>query len=243
MIEVKKLTYSVDDIDTKETKTILKNINLKFPKGKITCITGHNGSGKSTLLKIIAGIINPTSGNVLFNGENIEDLSISERANKGITMAFQQPVRFKGLKVRDLIRLAMNGNGDDIKLNEACEVLSKVGLCAKDYIDRDIDDTLSGGELKRIELALALAKGGDVFLFDEPEAGIDLWSFESLVNIFKELKEKTVIIVSHQKKVLESADCIVVMDSEKSVVMGTKKEILSGLKKNRCAMLGGTENE
>lgn len=239
MIKLENLSYKVSDKETGKEKYILKNLNLEFPKNKVTVITGHNGSGKSTLIKLLMGIISPTSGRILVNGTDITPLQIQERANMGLTIAFQQPVRFKGLTVRDLLNLASKKQG---KLADACEYLAKVGLCAKDYIDRELDDRLSGGELKRIELAIALAKGGDILLFDEPEAGIDLWSFDGLVNIFKELKNKTVIIVSHQKKLLDNADYILLLNNNHDAILGTKKEMLENLNKPQCAKLGGLIN-
>ena len=239
MIKLENISYKVSDKETGKEKYILKNLNLEFPKNKVTVITGHNGSGKSTLIKLIMGIISPTSGKIYANGKDITSLSISERANEGLTIAFQQPVRFKGLTVRDLLNLAIKKQG---KLSDACEYLAKVGLCAKDYIDRELDDRLSGGELKRIELAIALAKGGDILLFDEPEAGIDLWSFDGLVNIFKELKNKTVIIVSHQKKLLDNADYILLLNTSHNAILGEKKEMLEILNKPQCNKLGGLIN-
>lgn len=239
MIKLENLSYKVSDKETGKEKYILKNLNLEFPKNKVTVITGHNGSGKSTLIKLLMGIISPTSGKILVNGTDITPLQIQERANMGLTIAFQQPVRFKGLTVRDLLNLASKKQG---KLADACEYLAKVGLCAKDYIDRELDDRLSGGELKRIELAIALAKGGDILLFDEPEAGIDLWSFDGLVNIFKELRNKTVIIVSHQKKLLDNADYILLLNNNHDAILGTKKEMLENLNKPQCAKLGGLIN-
>ena len=239
MIKLENLSYKVSDKETGKEKYILKNLNLEFPKNKVTVITGHNGSGKSTLIKLLMGIISPTSGKILVNGTDITPLQIQERANIGLTIAFQQPVRFKGLTVRDLLNLASKKQG---KLADACEYLAKVGLCAKDYIDRELDDRLSGGELKRIELAIALAKGGDILLFDEPEAGIDLWSFDGLVNIFKELKNKTVIIVSHQKKLLDNADYILLLNNNHDAILGTKKEMLENLNKPQCGKLGGLIN-
>lgn len=239
MIKLENISYKVSDKETGKEKYILKNLNLEFPKNKVTVITGHNGSGKSTLIKLIMGIISPTSGKIYANGKDITSLSTSERANEGLTIAFQQPVRFKGLTVRDLLNLAIKKQG---KLSDACEYLAKVGLCAKDYIDRELDDRLSGGELKRIELAIALAKGGDILLFDEPEAGIDLWSFDGLVNIFKELKNKTVIIVSHQKKLLDNADYILLLNNSHDAILGEKKEMLEYLNKPQCNKLGGLIN-
>lgn len=239
MIKLENISYKVSDKETGKEKYILKNLNLEFPKNKVTVITGHNGSGKSTLIKLIMGIISPTSGKIYANGKDITSLSTSERANEGLTIAFQQPVRFKGLTVQDLLNLAIKKQG---KLSDACEYLAKVGLCAKDYIDRELDDRLSGGELKRIELAIALAKGGDILLFDEPEAGIDLWSFDGLVNIFKELKNKTVIIVSHQKKLLDNADYILLLNTSHNAILGEKKEMLEILNKPQCNKLGGLIN-
>ncbi len=240
MIELKNLSYTVDENGTQ--KQILKDLSLAFPKGKITCITGQNGSGKSTLVKLVMGILQPSSGEILLGKKNISDFSIDQRANLGITLAFQQPVRFKGISVRDLIGLALKSQNKEASLAEVCKYLSVVGLCAKDYIDRELNDTLSGGELKRIELALALAKGGEVFLFDEPEAGIDLWSFNSLVNIFKSLKGKTVIIVSHQKKLLENADYVLILDENAGFVFGARDEI-SIEKQKKCGMLSEVSYE
>lgn len=240
MITLKNLSYKIQQ---PEEKTILKNLNIKFPKGKITCITGHNGSGKSTLIKLIMGILKPTSGEILLGDKKISDLAIDKRANMGITIAFQQPVRFKGLTVKDLIALAVKKQQPDkqINLGEVCNYLSMVGLCAKDYVARELDSTLSGGELKRIELAISLAKGGEVFLFDEPEAGIDLWSFDSLVSIFKNLKNKTVIIVSHQKKILEIADYVLLLNSEEAI-FDKKENLHLDQIKPQCSKLGGQDN-
>ena len=235
MIEFKNISYSVLDENGKE-KSILKNINLSFPKNKVTCITGHNGSGKSTMIKLIMGILKPTSGEILYNGRNINNLNIDERAKLGLTIALQQPVKFKGLTVRNLLEIASK---DKTTVSGACEYLAKVGLCAKDYLDRELDDSLSGGEVKRIEIALALAKGGEVLLFDEPETGIDLWSFDELVELFKAFKDKTVIVVSHQKKLLESADFILLLNNQEDAVIGKKKDILPKLEDKKCKRLGG----
>lgn len=240
MIKLKNISYKVLDNKTGNEKYILKNLNLEFPKNKITVITGHNGSGKSTLVKLLMGINTQSTGDIFLNNKNINNLSISERANLGMTIAFQQPVKFKGLTVRDLLNLASK---EQNKIPDACEYLAKVGLCAKDYIDRELDDKLSGGELKRIELAIALAKGGDVMLFDEPEAGIDIWSFDSLVNLFKDLKNKTVVIVSHQKKLLENADYILLLNNSKDAVIGERKEMLKILEQPKCRKLGGVVND
>ncbi len=206
MLKLENISFATDD------KEILRDINLTIDD-RFVAITGPNGSGKSTLLKVIMGLVQPISGRIYLDGEDITDLSISERANRGISFAFQQPIRFKGLKVRDLLELA-GGRGK--KGNEgfvhACKVLGEVGLCAKDYIDRELDDTLSGGEMKRIEIAMAAARGTKLTLFDEPEAGIDLWSFQSLIHVFERLYQKTsgtIIIISHQERILNIADKII----------------------------------
>ena len=185
MLELKNICYTADNDGAK--KEILKNINLKIDDG-FTAITGPNGGGKSTLAKIISGIITPTSGEIFLDGENITGLNITERANKGISFAFQQPVRFKGITVHDLIRLASNKK---ISISDACDYLSQVGLCARDYIDREVNASLSGGELKRIEIATVLARGTKISLFDEPEAGIDLWSFSNLLPVFEKLNDNS----------------------------------------------------
>lgn len=239
MITLKNISYSVVDEKTNSLKHILKDINLTFKKNKITVITGQNGSGKSTLVKLIMGINCPTSGEIYFENTNITDLSISARSNLGITMAFQQPVKFKGLTVKNLLDVA---SAKTTNLNDACKYLSSVGLCAKEYIDRELDGTLSGGELKRIELAMALAKGGEVFLFDEPEAGIDLWSFDELIKIFKGLKGKTVIIVSHQNKIMEIADEVLLLNNS-GYKIGNKEEVLSEITPSKCSKLSEVEYE
>ena len=233
MIELKNINYFVNN--KAGEKQILSNVSLSFATGKITVITGANGSGKSTLAKLIMGLNKPTSGNIYFKGKNITNCSVTERANMGITLAFQQPIKFKGITVKDLLEIAM---GEKANISTACEYLSKVGLCAKDYINRELDSTLSGGELKRIELAISLAKGGDVFIFDEPEAGIDLWSFEELIKVFASLKGKTVIIVSHQQKILDFADYILLLDSAGEYVLDSKKKILPKLANKSCRRLG-----
>ena len=199
MLELQNICFHADD------KDILKNINLKIDD-KFVAITGPNGSGKSTLLKIIMGIIMPTSGKIIFDGQDITDLPINERANLGMSFAFQTPVRFKGIRVRDILSIA---EGKPVKMGT---FLRAVGLCPKDYLDREINDTLSGGELKRIEIATAAARGGKLSLFDEPEAGIDLWSFQNLIQVFENLREVTngnIMIISHQERILEIADKIV----------------------------------
>ncbi len=225
MLELKHISYSVADGDGR--KEILSDVGLLFPDKSITVVTGHNGSGKSTLVKLIMGIEKPDKGEILLDGEDITARSVTDRARMGITLAFQQPVRFKGITVKNLLDLAV---GSNCSMGAACEFLFSVGLCAKNYVNRPVDDTLSGGELKRIELALALAKGGKVFLLDEPEAGIDLWSFDELIKVFDALRDRTVVIVSHQSRILENADRIVVMNSESQPRVGTREEILPTLK-------------
>lgn len=226
MLKLKNITYTVKDEPSGKKQTILENVNLAFEDGAITVITGPNGSGKSTLIKLLMGFEKPTSGNIYFNGEDITDFSVTERARKGFTMAFQQPVRFKGITVKRLLEMAC---GKKLDMDGMCDCLSSVGLCARNYIDRAVDGTLSGGELKRIELATAIAKGGEVFLLDEPEAGIDLWSFEDLVKIFEKLHDKTVIIVSHQQRILDTADKIILFDNDKLISAGRKEDMFSKL--------------
>lgn len=208
MIELVNICYE------KDNKKILDNINLKFDSN-FTVITGPNGSGKSTLAKIIMGILKPTSGKVLFNGIDITDYSIDKRAKEGISFSFQQPVKFKGLTVYDLIRLS---SSEELDFISCCDVLSKVGLCAREYIGREIDDSLSGGELKRIEIATIVVRNSKVNIFDEPEAGIDLWSFNNLINLFKELRNKNnckTIIISHQERIISIADKIILLENGK----------------------------
>lgn len=226
MLELKNISYSVKDETTGRTQEILKDLNLAFADRGINVITGPNGSGKSTLIKLVMGFEKPTAGRVFFNGEDITDMNVTERARRGFTIAFQQPVRFKGITVKSLLELA---SGKKMDTDAMCGCLSAVGLCARNYIDRAVDGTLSGGELKRIELAMAIAKGGEVFLLDEPEAGIDLWSFEDLVKVFQKLHDKTVIIVSHQQRILETADQIVLFDHDKVITAGRKEEMFAAL--------------
>lgn len=224
MLELKDLTFSVEE--NGREKVIIDNLNYIFEDNKLTVITGPNGGGKSTLAKLIAGIEKPTSGRILYNGQDITDLSITERANLGVSYAFQQPVRFKGIKVIDLIRLAA---GENLSAAGACEYLSEVGLCARDYINRDVDTSLSGGELKRIEIASVLARKTPLSVFDEPEAGIDLWSFHNLIKVFEKLqskKENTIIIISHQERILKIADEIVILANGKLKANGSKDDML-----------------
>lgn len=235
MLELKNITYRVED--ERGEKTILDNVNLTLDE-RFVAFTGPNGGGKSTLAKVIAGIIKPTSGKIYLDGEDITDLSITERANKGISYAFQQPVRFKGITVRDLISLAA---GKQTKVSDACAYLSEVGLCARDYIDREINASLSGGELKRIEIATVLARGTKLSVFDEPEAGIDLWSFNNLITVFENMYEKTkgnILIISHQERILNIADKVVVIANGKVDKQGKKEEILPALlRASACPVL------
>lgn len=225
MLELKDVSYHVDD---DKGKDILNHINLKI-EDRFTAITGPNGGGKSTLAKMIAGIIRPTEGQILLDGEDITELSITDRAKKGISFAFQQPVRFKGITVLDLIRLAA---GEKVSIDGACKYLSEVGLCARDYINREVNSSLSGGELKRIEIATVMARGTKLSIFDEPEAGIDLWSFQNLIQVFEQMHEQTqgsIVIISHQERILNIADRIVVIADGSITAEGSKEEILPGL--------------
>lgn len=236
MLELKNISYIVKN--GKEKKTILDNFSYTFKDNCITAITGHNGSGKSTLTKIIMGIVKPTSGKVILNGVDITNLTIDERANLGVNYAFQQPIVFKGLTIKDMIDIATQCNNS---VPTACEYLSKVGICARDYINRDFDKTLSGGEQKRVELALALAKKGDTVIFDEPEAGIDLWSFDKLSSVFE--KNKSYIVVSHQTRLLERADEIIVMSKGKISDAGKSQEVLKNMVKLTCNKIEGADDE
>ena len=222
MLELRNIGFEVED-----SKEILHDVNLTIDD-RFVAITGPNGGGKSTLAKIIAGINTPTSGQILLDGEDITGLSVSERAKKGISYAFQQPVRFKGLRVRDLMALA---SGKKSSLAEDCEILSEVGLCARDYMDRELNDSLSGGEMKRIEIAMVLARGTKLSIFDEPEAGIDLWSFARLTEtrVFENMYEQTrgsILIISHQERILNIADKIVYVKNGTVEKYGTREEIL-----------------
>ena len=219
MIELKNITYKI--FEHGQERVILDDVSCVFEDNCVTAITGHNGSGKSTLTKIIMGIVKPTSGKVFYNKKDITNLTIDERARMGINYAFQQPILFAGITVKDLIDIATN---EENSIPKACEYLSRVGLCAKEYINRLFDKTLSGGEQKRIELALALAKKGDCLIFDEPEAGIDLWSFEKLNSLFGE--DKCCIVVSHQEKLLNNADKILVMKNGKIDQFQEAKKVL-----------------
>ena len=226
MLELRNVSYRVENEGVE--KYILKDISLTI-EDRSVAITGPNGGGKSTLAKVLAGIIQPTSGQILFDGEDITNLSVTERAKKGISFAFQQPVRFKGITVKDLISLAA---GKKLSVAEVCNYLSEVGLCAKDYVNREVNASLSGGELKRIEIATVMARGTRLSIFDEPEAGIDLWSFQNLIRVFEEMHDKiqgSILIISHQERILNIADKIVVIAGGELDNVGTKEEILPGL--------------
>lgn len=225
MLILKNVSFSVKS-DTGKTD-IIKDLNLCVNKNRFTVITGPNGGGKSTLAKLIAGIESPTSGEIIFDGEDITKKSITERAKLGIGFAFQQPVRFKGLSVLDLLKIA---SGKELATDDACEYLSEVGLCARDYINREVNQSLSGGELKRIEIATVLARDVKLAVFDEPEAGIDLWSFQNLIRIFEKMREggneRTIIVISHQERILNIADEIVVLADGTIQKQGNKEDIL-----------------
>lgn len=223
MLELRNVGYETDD-----NKEILHDVSLTVQE-RFVAITGPNGGGKSTLAKVIAGIYQPTSGQILLDGVDITHMSITERANLGLSYAFQQPVRFKGLQVKDLLSLAA---GKNTSITEACNYLSEVGLCARDYIDRELNDSLSGGELKRIEIAMVLARGTKLSIFDEPEAGIDLWSFQNLIRVFEKMYEQTrgsILIISHQERILNIADKIVVIKDGQIQKEGPRAEILPAL--------------
>lgn len=227
MLTLENISFGVKD--EKGEKEIIKNLNLSIGENKFVVITGPNGGGKSTLAKLIAGIEKPVSGRILFENEDITEKSITDRANMGISYAFQQPVRFKGIQVLDLIRLAAKRK---MSAADACEYLSEVGLCAKDYINREVNASLSGGELKRIEIATVLARGTKLSVFDEPEAGIDLWSFQNLISVFERMRENTkgsILIISHQERILNIADEIVVIADGQISAQGPKDEILPKL--------------
>lgn len=227
MLELKDLCFDVSD--DKCQKDIIKNLSLTIDDGKFVVITGPNGGGKSTLAKLIAGIEKPISGQIIFDGTDITDMGITQRAQLGISFAFQQPVKFKGITVLDLLRLAAQ---KELTAGEACEYLSEVGLCARDYINREVNGSLSGGELKRIEIATVLARGTKMSIFDEPEAGIDLWSFQNLIRVFENMREATngsILIISHQERILEIADQIVVLADGQVSKIGTREEIMPKL--------------
>lgn len=227
MLELRNVSFGVSE-DSKQ-KDILKNISLTLEDNKFTVITGPNGGGKSTLAKVIAGIEKPTEGQIFWNGEDITDKSVTERAKLGISYAFQQPVRFKGITVFDLIQLAA---GNKMSIEEACRYLSEVGLCARDYVRREVNASLSGGELKRIEIATVMARNTKMTVFDEPEAGIDLWSFQKLISVFEKMHETnhgSILIISHQERILNIADEIIMIADGQLVARGSREEILPGI--------------
>ncbi len=229
MLELKNVSFEVTTESDRHVD-IIHDLSLNVEDGKFVVITGPNGGGKSTMARLIAGIERPTAGSIFLDGEDITNMDVTARAKKGISYAFQQPVRFKGLTVLDLVRLA---SGRQLQIAEACEYLSEVGLCAREYINREVNASLSGGELKRIEIATVLARGTRLSVFDEPEAGIDLWSFQNLIRIFEKMREgirnSSIIIISHQERILEIADEIVVLADGRIREQGAKEDILPGL--------------
>ncbi|MBQ6361703.1 MAG: ATP-binding cassette domain-containing protein [Lachnospiraceae bacterium] len=241
MLELVNVSFNVDDEG--QDKEIIRGVSLKIPDNKLIVITGPNGGGKSTLARLIAGIEKPTEGRIYLDGEDITDISITDRAKMGIGFAFQQPVKFKGIQVLDLIRLA---TGKRLSAAAACEYLSAVGLCAKDYIDREVNASLSGGELKRIEIATVLAKASRLSVFDEPEAGIDLWSFNNLIQVFenmrKNIHESSILIISHQERILNIADEIIVLKDGELAAQGSKEDVLPTLMGTASAMPGCVMN-
>ena len=238
MLELQNISFS------RENKKILKNINLVIDNNKLIAITGPNGSGKSTLAKIIMGMIKPDSGKILFDGKDITNMDVTQRAKAGIGFAFQQPVKFKGLTVKDLIEISA---GNHIKVCEACDVLADVGLCAQEYLNREVNSELSGGELKRIEIAMLAAKKSKLTIFDEPEAGIDLWSFNNLIGVFEKMHKEiqgSIVIISHQERILNIADEIVLLSNGQIEEVGDSKKILPKLltKTKPCHKLSKVEN-
>lgn len=237
MLELKNISFNVDTQG--KDKEIVSNIDLQISKGKLVAVTGPNGGGKSTLAKLIAGIEKPTEGSIFFEGEDITEMSITDRARKGIGFAFQQPVVFKGIQVFDLLRIA---SGKVLSVMDACGYLSEVGLCARDYINREVNNSLSGGELKRIEIATILAKKPKLSLFDEPEAGIDLWSFNNLIHVFegmrKNIKDSSIVVISHQERILNIADEIIVIKGGQIVGKGDRDSILPALVGTESAVPG-----
>lgn len=229
MLELRNLRFDVDDGDRK--LGIIDDVSIKFPEGKFVVITGPNGGGKSTIARLIMGLEKPTGGSIVLDGEDITGKSVTERARIGLGYAFQQPPRFKGMTVRRLMNIAA---GRELSKDECCGYLSRVGLCSAEYINREVDNSLSGGEVKRIEIATLMARNPKVAIFDEPEAGIDLWSFSMLVQTFKKMQkdtEGTVIIISHQERIMALADEVVVIADGKVSKHGTKKEVLPELMK------------
>lgn len=237
MLELKNIRYDVDGEAGRVD--ILRDVSFTIPEGKFVVITGPNGGGKSTIAKLIAGVYTPTDGSIWFDGEDVTPLGITERARRGISYALQQPVRFKGIQVIDLLRIAA---GRELSVAESCDHLSRVGLCARDYIHREVNASLSGGELKRIEIATILARGTRLSVFDEPEAGIDLWSFQSLIQVFQMMRESiagsSILVISHQERILEIADEIIVVAEGRIERQGPRDEILPGLIGTTSALTG-----
>lgn len=239
MLELKNICF------TRDNKKILDDINIKMDDNKFIVITGPNGSGKSTLAKIIMGIENQDEGQVILDGQDISKYGIDKRAKSGIGFAFQQPVKFKGITVYDLLKLSAE---KDINRKEACDILSKVGLCAKEYVDREVNGSLSGGELKRIEIASVALRNAKLTIFDEPEAGIDLWSFNNLISIFEDMRDVikgTILIISHQEKILNIADEIILLNNGKIERKGKKDEVMDSIMKTEkkgCCKIGGNNN-
>ena len=237
MLELKNICFDVNDGGA--DREIIRDISLTVPNGRLTVITGPNGGGKSTLARLIMGIEKPTLGTIMLNGRDITGLSITERAKLGIGFAFQQPVRFKGLTVLDLLKLAA---GRQITRGDACEYLSAVGLCARDYINREVNASLSGGELKRVEIATVLARGTALSVFDEPEAGIDLWSFQNLIEVFQGMRasiaDSAIVIISHQERILAIADEIIVLKDGRVDLQGPREEVLPALVGTASAVRG-----
>ena len=228
MLEIKNLTYTVTDEKSGKQVKILDDVSVTINE-RFVAVTGPNGSGKSTLAKLIAGSYKADSGQIILDGVDITDMNITERAKAGISFAFQQPVRFKGITVKDMISIAA---GEKISVAEACKYLSEVGLCAKEYVNREVNESLSGGELKRIEIAMINARGTKLSVFDEPEAGIDLWSFQNLIKVFEKMHEKnkgSILIISHQERILDIADKIIVLKAGKIDKIGTKDDIMPAL--------------
>ena len=238
MLKIENLTYTAEDGE----KEIIRDLNLTLEDKSFAVITGPNGGGKTTLAKLIMGLEKPTAGRILWNGEDISQLSITERARLGVSYGFQQPPRFKGMTVFDLLKVAA---GRDMSRVECCEYLSQVGLCASDYVDRDMDVSLSGGEAKRIEIASILARRSELMIFDEPEAGIDLWSFSRLTETFSAIgrrKEATLIVISHQERLIALADEIVVLSGGKLTAKGPTEEVfpqIMGQTISGCSVLEG----
>lgn len=228
MLELRNISFQAENEEDGKEIEILRNISLTI-EDRFVAVTGPNGSGKSTLAKIVAGILMPTEGQILLDGVDITDKSITERAKLGIGFAFQQPVRFKGITVKDLLSIAA---GKDTDMSEICSMLSEVGLCARDYVNREINASLSGGELKRIEIAMIMARKSRLAIFDEPEAGIDLWSFQSLIRVFEKMHEETkgtILIISHQERILNIADQIVLLSDGRIEKIGSREEIMPAL--------------